>query len=134
MVKITFSMAILMAFDLSWGQCYKTFFVSDLRIFALSQSVFQTRLEKLTNDKHSSLLRKSVIYGQKSFITEVSMLLNCFCFFTDSAQNKPDLDTARCSTLVDYGLTDIYQTRLKKIAMDTKLIEPRHKWHPLLML
>jgi hypothetical protein len=25
--------------------------------------------EKLTNEKHSSLLRKSVIYGQKSFIT-----------------------------------------------------------------
>jgi hypothetical protein len=25
--------------------------------------------KKLTNDKHSSLLRKSVIYGQKSFIT-----------------------------------------------------------------
>jgi hypothetical protein len=24
-------------------------------------------LEKLTNDKHSSLLRKSVIYGQKKF-------------------------------------------------------------------
>ncbi len=26
-------------------------------------------LKKLTNDKHSSLLRKSVIYRQKSFIT-----------------------------------------------------------------
>jgi hypothetical protein len=26
-------------------------------------------LEKLTNDKHSRLLQKSVIYGQKSFIT-----------------------------------------------------------------
>jgi len=26
-------------------------------------------MEKLTNDKHSSLLRKSVNYGQKSFIT-----------------------------------------------------------------
>ncbi len=25
--------------------------------------------KKLTNDKHSSLLRDSVIYGQKSFIT-----------------------------------------------------------------
>jgi hypothetical protein len=25
--------------------------------------------EKLTNDKHSSLLQKSVIYGPKSFIT-----------------------------------------------------------------
>jgi hypothetical protein len=29
----------------------------------------QTRLEKLARDEHSSLLRKSVIYGQKSFIT-----------------------------------------------------------------
>jgi hypothetical protein len=26
-------------------------------------------MEMLTNDKHSSLMRKSVIYGQKSFIT-----------------------------------------------------------------
>jgi hypothetical protein len=25
--------------------------------------------KKLTNDKHSSLLRKSVIYGQKNFIS-----------------------------------------------------------------
>jgi hypothetical protein len=51
------------------GQCYKTFSVRDLRIFILSWSVSQTRPEKLTNDQHSSLLRKSVIYGQKSFIT-----------------------------------------------------------------
>ena len=28
-----------------------------------------TRLEKLARDKHSSLLQKSVIYRQKSFIT-----------------------------------------------------------------
>ncbi len=51
------------------GQCYKTFSVRDLQIFVLNQSICQTRLEKLTNDKHSSLLQKSVIYGQKSFIT-----------------------------------------------------------------
>ncbi len=50
-------------------QCYKTFLVRELRIFALSQSVYQTRLEKLTNDKHSRLLQKYVIYGQKSLIT-----------------------------------------------------------------
>ncbi len=31
--------------------------------------MFVRLLEKLTNDKHSSLLRKYVIYGQKSFIT-----------------------------------------------------------------
>ncbi len=36
-------------------------------IYVLSQSVCQTRLEKLTNDKHSSSLRKSVIYRQKKF-------------------------------------------------------------------
>ncbi len=51
------------------GQFYKTFFVRDLHIFLLSQSVCQTRPQKLTNDKHSSLLWKPVIYGQKSFIT-----------------------------------------------------------------
>jgi hypothetical protein len=28
-----------------------------------------TRLEKLGRDKHSSLLQKSINYGQKSFIT-----------------------------------------------------------------
>ncbi len=47
----------------------KNFFVRDLRIFVLSYSVRQTRLEKLTNNKHSSLLQKPVIYGQISFIT-----------------------------------------------------------------
>jgi hypothetical protein len=50
-----------------WGQCYKTFSVRDLQIFAQSSSVSQTRPEKLTNDKHSNLSRKSVIYGQKKF-------------------------------------------------------------------
>ncbi len=49
------------------AQCYKTFSVHDLRIFALSQSVCQTRPEKLTNDKHSSLVRKSANHGQKEF-------------------------------------------------------------------
>jgi len=36
-------------------------------IFVLSYSVCLTIIEKLTNYKHSSLLRKSVIYGQKKF-------------------------------------------------------------------
>ncbi len=49
------------------GQCYKTFFVRDLPIFILSQSVCYTQLEKFTKDKHSSLLLKSVIYVQKKF-------------------------------------------------------------------
>jgi hypothetical protein len=50
-------------------QCYNTFYVRNLQIFVLSESVCQTRPEKLTNDNHSSLLRKSVIYGKRSFIT-----------------------------------------------------------------
>ncbi len=50
-----------------WGQCYKTFFVRDLQISVLSQSVIQSRLKKFTNDKRSSFLRKSIIYGQKKF-------------------------------------------------------------------
>ncbi len=49
------------------GQFNKTFFVRDLQIFVLSQSVCQTRLENLTNDKHSSLLQKYVIYVRKKF-------------------------------------------------------------------
>jgi hypothetical protein len=47
----------------------KLFFVCDFWIFVLSWSVYQTRPEMLTNDKHTSLLQKSVIYEQKSFIT-----------------------------------------------------------------
>jgi hypothetical protein len=51
----------------AWGQCYKTFSVSDLQIFLLSKSVCLTRPEKLSNDNHSSLLQKSLIYVKKSF-------------------------------------------------------------------
>jgi hypothetical protein len=46
----------------------QNFLVRDLQIFVLSYSVCYTRLEKLTNDKHSSLLWKTIIYRQKSFI------------------------------------------------------------------
>ncbi len=53
----------------SRGQCYKTFLVCDLHIFVLSSTVCRTRLEKLTSDKHSILLRIFVNYRQKSFIT-----------------------------------------------------------------
>jgi hypothetical protein len=48
----------------AWGQCYKTFYVCDLRIFVISISVYQTRPEKLTNDKHPRLLQKSIFYGR----------------------------------------------------------------------
>jgi hypothetical protein len=51
------------------GQCYKTFSVCKLQIFVLSWSVCYIRMEKLTKDKYSSLLRKYIFYGQKSFIT-----------------------------------------------------------------
>jgi hypothetical protein len=46
----------------------KPFLARNLRIFILSSNVCYTRLEKLATDKHSSLLRKVVHYGQKSFI------------------------------------------------------------------
>jgi hypothetical protein len=48
------------------GKCFKTFVVCDLRICAKLVFV-KTKLEKLARDKHSSLLRKFVIYGHKSF-------------------------------------------------------------------
>ncbi len=43
----------------------KLSFVRDLWIFVLNQSVCLTRLENLTNDKHSSLLQKYVICIRK---------------------------------------------------------------------
>ncbi len=49
------------------GQCYKTFFGSNLQIFALSYSVCKNRLEKLARDKRSSLLRILINYGGKKF-------------------------------------------------------------------
>ena len=66
------------------GQCYKTI-VCDLQIFVLS--VCQTRPEKLTNDKRSSLLWESVIYGQKSFIESVPGRKVKF-FFVKKDNNK----------------------------------------------
>ncbi len=51
-----------------WANVIKKF-DCDLRIFIPRQSVCQARLEELKYDAHSSLLRKSVFYGQKSFIT-----------------------------------------------------------------
>jgi hypothetical protein len=52
----------------SLGPMLHNFFVRDLQIFELSFSVCWTRLEKLTNDKHSSLLGNLVINRQKSFL------------------------------------------------------------------
>ncbi len=40
------------------GQCYKTFYVRNLRFFILSQNVCQTRLEKLARDKCCVKTRK----------------------------------------------------------------------------
>jgi hypothetical protein len=39
-----------------WDQ---NFYVPNVLIFALSQSVFETRLEKLDRDKHSSIFRNN---------------------------------------------------------------------------
>jgi hypothetical protein len=44
------------AVDLTWARFHKTFYGRNLLTFVISLSVCQTRLEKLTNDKHSSLL------------------------------------------------------------------------------
>ncbi len=49
------------------GQCYKTLFVRDSRIFVISYSVCETMLEKFARDKYSSLLRKSVNQSRKKF-------------------------------------------------------------------
>jgi hypothetical protein len=46
----------------------KLFFVLNLWIFVLA-SVCKARIDKLAKEKHSSLLRKFVNYGQKGFIT-----------------------------------------------------------------
>jgi hypothetical protein len=52
------------------GKCYKTFLCPRFTDFHTKiERLFRLDWKKLTNDKHSSLLRKSVIYGQKSFIT-----------------------------------------------------------------
>ncbi len=67
---------VQLAFNLSNGvtdtfesraQCYKTFYIRNLRTFVLSQSVCQAELEKFVMDKKPSLLRKCVNYGQKMF-------------------------------------------------------------------
>jgi hypothetical protein len=53
--------------------------------------VFVTRLEKLTKGKQSSLLRKSVIYGQKGFITlgpDFNVLKLFFNFVNDFTNKK----------------------------------------------
>ncbi len=53
----------------AWGQCYKTFFVRDLRIFVISESVCPWQAFSIQSNKHSSLLLKLVNCGQKSLIT-----------------------------------------------------------------
>ncbi len=45
----------------------KTFFACNLFIFVMSKSDCSVRLEKLTMDKRSSLLRKFVNHGRKKF-------------------------------------------------------------------
>ncbi len=85
------------------GQCYETFFVRHLRIFILIQSVCQSWLDKLTKDKHSSLLRKSVIYGQEQFY--------------NIGPRLEKLDRDKCSSLVykfvNYGRKKLYNIGLR---------------------
>ncbi len=49
------------------GQCCKTFFVRNLRIFIISLSVCPWQAFQAWSNKHSSLLQKSINYGQKKF-------------------------------------------------------------------
>jgi hypothetical protein len=46
----------------TWCHCYKTFYGRNLQIFVL---FVRLDWKKLTNDKYSSLLQKSIIYRQK---------------------------------------------------------------------
>ncbi len=96
LVKLTFSQLqifyhlfhIRLFYDINntWSQCYKTFYVRNLRTFALSQSVCQPPVEKFFKVKHTTLLRKCIIYGQKSFITLAPghIFLECRAIFDDS--------------------------------------------------
>jgi len=74
----------------SWGHCYKTFYVCNLRIFILSSSICENRLEKLVMNKHSTLLQKLVNYGQNSFITlsPVQVYPNFLAYFLLSFLRK----------------------------------------------
>ena len=63
---------------MSCGQCYKTFFVRDLRILVVGLSVCRWQAFQACSDKHSSLLRKIVNYGQKKFVTLVPDLTKHF--------------------------------------------------------
>jgi len=53
----------------SWGQCYKTFYGRNLRIFVTSKSVCPWQAFSAYYNKQSSLVWKSVNYSRKSFIT-----------------------------------------------------------------
>jgi hypothetical protein len=55
----------------------QNFFVRNFE-FSKEASVCWTSLEKLTRDKHSSLLRKLVNDGQKSFITLAVVIILIF--------------------------------------------------------
>ncbi len=49
------------------GQCYKCYTLQGRLLTLPSSLIHQTRLERLTRDKHSSFLRNSVTYGRKTF-------------------------------------------------------------------
>jgi hypothetical protein len=69
-----------------WANVIKLFCPWFMDFCTRLESICKTRLEKFTKDKHSSLLRKSVIYGQKSFLTlgPGFIVLKSTFFVTDS--------------------------------------------------
>ncbi len=85
-------------------KCNKNFFACNLQFFVISQSVCQTRLEKLARDKHSSLLCKFVNYGRKKFYN-VGACVQCYKNFLLVIQ--------------EFILSQsVCQTRLEKLARD----------------
>ncbi len=87
-------------------------FLSDLRTLVQSQSVCQTRLKQLAKDKHSSVLQKSVMYGQKSFITlgpGVNVIEHFLCDLWIFIQSK-----SVCQTRLEQLAKDKYSSLLQK--------------------
>jgi hypothetical protein len=83
----------------TWAQCYKTFYGRIFRTSVVSYSVCKTWLERFAIVKHSSLVRKSVNHGQKSFITfgpDVN-IIKLFSFLLTHTQGYHSRMAIRCS-------------------------------------
>jgi hypothetical protein len=74
--------------------------------------------KNLTNDKHSSLLQKFVIYGQKSFITLISgvSVIKLFVFVIDGEELKARAFVGAANfsrqSNIPYFNTDVGQNKL----------------------